>query len=388
MQHAGARLFCVVTGLYWFSMYTYVPILPVYATSLGASHEMIGLIVGAYGLTQMLLRIPLGIASDMKNKRKPFIVAGALITGLSAVGMWLFPYVTALLMFRAMSGIAAAAWVVFPVLFTGYFAGQSAKAIGYLNFANFGGQFAGILAGSLAAQHWGREYTFVLAALGGAAGLLLSLFIEERAEVVRKPAKITELVAIAKNKNLLKASLLAVISQIISYSTVFAFTPVFAKQIGASSLELGILTLLSVLPTAFASAMSGTMFSRKLGEKATIILGFAVTAMACMYIPFADTIVSLYISQIIGGFGRGLAFSPLMALSLADVDQSRRATAMGFFQAVYAAGMFIGPVLAGLISSMAGLNHAFWTMGLCGICGAVATALAVKSVKVRGGQYA
>ena len=39
-------LFCVVTVLYWFSLYTYVPILPVYASSLGASYKLVGLIVG------------------------------------------------------------------------------------------------------------------------------------------------------------------------------------------------------------------------------------------------------------------------------------------------------------------------------------------------------
>ena len=63
-------LFCLVTGLFWFSMYTYVPVLTSYIESLGASHKMAGTIVGSYGFVQMILRIPLGILSDRMHKKR------------------------------------------------------------------------------------------------------------------------------------------------------------------------------------------------------------------------------------------------------------------------------------------------------------------------------
>ena len=40
---------------------------------------MVGLVVGSYGLIQMLLRIPLGIWSDRIGKRKVFITIGVLL---------------------------------------------------------------------------------------------------------------------------------------------------------------------------------------------------------------------------------------------------------------------------------------------------------------------
>lgn len=58
------RILIIVTGLFWLSMYTYVPILALYAQRLGASYDMVGIIIGSYGLTQLLLRLPIGIASD------------------------------------------------------------------------------------------------------------------------------------------------------------------------------------------------------------------------------------------------------------------------------------------------------------------------------------
>jgi len=58
------------------SLYAYVPILSPYAESLGASYKMVGMIIGSYGFTQMLLRIPLGIISDKMGNRKLFIISG------------------------------------------------------------------------------------------------------------------------------------------------------------------------------------------------------------------------------------------------------------------------------------------------------------------------
>lgn len=60
MSQRSVNLFLAVDFLYWSSMYLYVPILAVQARDLGASMGLIGLIVGSYGLAQLMLRFPLG----------------------------------------------------------------------------------------------------------------------------------------------------------------------------------------------------------------------------------------------------------------------------------------------------------------------------------------
>ena len=83
-MNAMQSLFCVAMLLYWFSMYTYVPILPLYAASLGASYKMVGLVIGVYGITQLLLRIPQGILSDRWRKRKLFVLLAMAVSCASA----------------------------------------------------------------------------------------------------------------------------------------------------------------------------------------------------------------------------------------------------------------------------------------------------------------
>ncbi|HEX5818201.1 MAG TPA: MFS transporter [Gemmatimonadales bacterium] len=63
-----------------------VPILPYYATNLGASATVVGIIVSAFSLAQLLTATYWGRASD-RHGRRPALIAGLLVT---AVGYMLF----------------------------------------------------------------------------------------------------------------------------------------------------------------------------------------------------------------------------------------------------------------------------------------------------------
>jgi MFS family permease len=68
-------------------MFMILPVFALYASDLSTPAQpwQIGLAIGIYGLTQALLQIPMGIASD-RFGRKPVIVAGMLVF---AAGSWL-----------------------------------------------------------------------------------------------------------------------------------------------------------------------------------------------------------------------------------------------------------------------------------------------------------
>ncbi len=369
-MNATQWLFCVTITLYWFSLYTYVPILPVYASAIGASYKMVGLVVGAYGVTQLLLRIPQGVLSDRWQKRKVFVVLAMLISAVSALGMFLFPNVTALLFFRGLSGLAATAWVIIVVLFASYFSPTEApKAYGIMNSIGFAGQMAGMFAGGVIAEVWGWSSTFLLAVAAAALGLLLSLFVKENVPQVAAPMRLAQVPEIVRNFHVLMAATMAILVQLVVYGTVFGFVPVAARSLGATNFELGLLTTLSTLPSIIASMMAGTLFVRKLGLQKTLYAGFLMLAVSAAAVPFLDNMTQLYGFQFLGGFGRGLVFPLLMTLSVKSMQEETKATAMGVFQSLYALGMFVGPVMVGLVADMAGLNVGFWLCGLGGLAG-------------------
>lgn len=358
--------------LYWFSLYTYMPILPTYAQDLGAGYQLIGVILGSYGFTQVALRLPLGIISDRWEKRKVFLLAGTGLSLASGLGMWLFADVYALLFFRLLSGLAATGWVLQSVLFVGSFAPwEATKAMGLITaIVNFG-EMTAMFVGGLVAQYYGPQQTFLLAAAASLPALAANLAIREKAGPQgREPVKIAEVFAMARDWTLTLPAVLGLLVQVYSFGTVFGFVPLVLKDLGASYAEIGLLPTIFILPGIAASVFSGTFFARRFSERGLVAVCLLVQAAAAFVTPFLGSVAAVLAVQVVAGFARGLVFPILMSLSIKGVAASRQATAMGYFQAIYGLGMFLGPLLVGAISQAAGMDWGFGAVGLLVAAGA------------------
>ncbi len=358
LRGAPLRLIAA-TVAFWASLYLYVSILSPYAETVGASMTLVGLIVSSYGFSQLVLRIPVGIWSDRLGRRKPFIVAAFACSAVA--GAWLAaasgPW--GVLAARTLSGVAATMWVVLSVLFAGYFPPERAGyAMSLLTFSMTAAQLAATLVGGLIAEAWGWRAPFWGAVIVAAVGFALTLRIEEGRA---KPVGLSfgELARVGRARSLLLFSLLGALHQFNTWVTLYGFTPNHAVALGASRAALGWLSFASAAPIALASLASGTWVVRFLSERQMVLTGFAVTAAATVAIPLAPSLEALFVSQFLGGFGRGLVFPVLMGLVVKSVPPQKRATAMGFFQSIYALGMFAGPALAGVVAEWWGLTGAF-----------------------------
>ena len=377
------------TFFMWFSIYSYQSnFTPYLENSLKFSPVMIGLIIGSYGFTQMILRIPLGILSDKLGTRKLFIIIGVAFTFISALFLFLFDNFYIVLFARASVGIAASTWVSFTVLFSGYYNQNNAvKAVGALNFFNNTGQLAAIILGSLLVSFtvWQDKSAFMLAFIGGLIAFILSFMIYEDRDKLRKalknhtaklipdsPArpKITEILS---NRTLIIVSIIGMVSQLITFSTVFGFTPAYAKEIlNINAFENGILMTFSYLPTAFGSLFLGKFLAGKIKEYNLVFFGMLLLGLTTFTIPFVKIYWLLVATQIIAGFGRGISFPLLMGLSIKKIPEAARGAAMGIFQAVYSFGMFFGPFITGVIKEKFELGAAFILIGsVCFLCSLV-----------------
>jgi len=373
-------LFYLVTVLFWFSLYAYVPYITPYTEELGVNLRLNGLIVSAYGFWQMIVRFPLGIFSDRLRKRKIFIIIGLCFAAVSGVCVFFFPHPFAMLLSRSFGGIAAASWVTFAILNAGYFQPEDTiKSVGYINAANAVGRLGAFLAGGFVAERFGIPYAFLLGGLAGLIGMFLGAgIIEKKPAVQKEPLKITELLKIARNRQLLCVSLLGVLSQMITFATTFGFTPMTAVQLGASNFQLGLLGMTSALPGLLLSPLAGTVLPKKFGVKYTLVVGFAVMGLATAAIPLCGNLWQLFAVQLLSSSGGTVVFTLLMGLCIYGIPNEQRATAMGFFQAVYGLGMFLGPFIMGWLSFGVGLNAAFNFIGGIGVVGMTAVIIFVK----------
>jgi MFS family permease len=366
MAAQGARRYLTISYilavlLFWASLYMYVPILPIHARRLGADDAMIGVIVGSYGLAQLILRIPLGAISDRLGKRKPFVLAGFVASAASALALALARTPAQLFFARLLGGIAACSWVTITVLFAAFYPPQAAvRATSLLGFASSTGQMAATFAGGLAAARWGHVAPFLSGALLAAAGLLPMLAVREPAQEPGSIPSLRQILRVLVRPFLLLVSLVAALLQYATFATSYAFVPVYAaERLGLTAAQVGALTSLVLLPYALVSAVVAGLASR-FGERELVTLGLAVVALATALVPATHSFSWLLLARLLFGLGSGLTYPVLMGMSIKAVPQQERATAMGAFQAIYALGMTAGPALSGLVSQSLSLPAVFW----------------------------
>lgn len=369
-------LLLAVTFFFWFALYTYPAILTPYLTELGASLTAAGIVVGSYGLTQTLLRLPAGILSDRWRNKKIFVVAGLFFSLLSALGLYFFSEIWLILLFRAMAGISAATWVHSSTLYLSYFPTEaSSRAMGRLSFVNNIGLMSAMLAGSFLAQAAGWPLAFLLAAAVAAVGLLLSLLVRDHQPDRNTPVPtVRSALTIGRDHTLFWTSILALLSQLVNFATTQGFVPEFASQLGASRGTIGLLSAFALLPRAIAALLGGSLLARWFRLRTLIITGFILTGLFTCLLPLVHSLPLLFIFQFAAGIGSGFQMTLLMSICTRTIPVSQKASAMGFYQAVYGIGMVTGPVLIGGLADAFSLGTGFVIAGL--------VALATASVAV------
>ncbi|MHB1414543.1 MAG: MFS transporter [Chloroflexota bacterium] len=374
-------LFVATTFFFWASLYIYVPILPSHAQEMGASFGMVGLIVGAYGVTQFLLRIPLGVLSDHLGRRKPFIFSGMLAVGLGALGLALSGDPWLLFLARALTGVGASSWVAFTVLFSSYFPpGRAVRAMSLVTFVTGMAQVVSTYAGGQIAEALGPVMPFYFAVGLAGLGYVMAGRVKEEANPPADGLSMRRVVRIMAVPLLLTVSGIAAVNQYVMFVTTYTFTPLFAEQLGASQADLGLLVTATLLPYTFGM-LTTSWLSERMDDRLVVGWGLGLSAVAVFATPMVPSLTLLIAVQAVSGFGRGLAFPVLMGLSIRAVPQHERATAMGVFQSLYSIGMFGGPMLGGAIADAFGLPSVFFSTSAISLLAALLAIVVIPTRK-------
>ncbi len=115
MTNAERRAVATLAGIFGLRMlglFLLLPVLALYAEQLqGNTPLLVGLAVGAHGLTQAMFQIPYGLLSDRLG-RKPVIAAGLLVFALGSVVAALADDIWGVIVGRALQGAGAIAAAV------------------------------------------------------------------------------------------------------------------------------------------------------------------------------------------------------------------------------------------------------------------------------------
>lgn len=356
-----------MTLFFWLSGYVFVPFLSTYGAGMTKNAALVGLMLGSYGWAQIVLRLPIGIISDRFNNRRIFIRIGCFLLGISAMGFYLSPNIYWLIACRTLTGVSASVWVAMSVLFGSYFDPKDkVKALTLLNACNLLGQmFAAIVAIPVTAA-FGMRSSFLIAAVAGLVPFVISLTLEDR-KLERQPLRFSELLAVGRTKWVLGVSTMCILSQLMNFATNSGFTPQLALSLGAQPSLLSWILLLSTAGGAIVSFLSPRFLIERLGALNSVVILLTIQALTCLAQPLAPTLPVLLFIVFINGMARGTAISLMLGLVIMPFPYEKQAAAMGFYQALYALGITLGPTIAGAVMQAGGLAMGFYVVGLIGL---------------------
>jgi MFS family permease len=323
-----------------------------------------------YGLWQAIVRLPLGIAADWLGRRLPFILGGIILTGLGAWVMGAADDALGLGIGRAITGLAAGTWVPLLVAFSSLFpAKEAVRATSILvSVQSVGRVVATSVTGSLN-QLGGYSLAFNVAAGIAALALLIVLPARERPKPIRPPT-LGGIRRLATRRDVLVPALLAAVNQYVNWGIAFGFLLIVAEELGASDVAVSLLMSLHLGLLAVGSMLSAAIVKRT-GARRLVLFA---TLLMCAGLGLAGLVPSLpsvFAAQACLGLAHGLSYPNLMGMSIREVADRERTTAMGLHQAVYAVGMFAGPWLSGELADAMNIRSMFGVTALVALAGAL-----------------
>ena len=351
-------LYSAIAFLFWTSLYIYVPTLPVYVESKSNSLASVGVVLSMYGLWQAIIRLPLGIASALVGRRKLFIIVGVALSGLGAWVMATSGDVQGLIIGRAITGLAAGTWVLIIVAFSGFFdPDEAVKATSMLTLlASTGRVISTGITGTLN-DIGGYALAFYVAMAAAALAIVILLPAHEKKQASQS-LSVRSIGKLIARRDVLIPSLLNAVNQYINWTVTFGFLPILARQFGASDVMQSAMVSINVLITIVGSFLATTTVNR-IGAPTLALLSFVALTLGVGFAGLASALPLLFVAQICMGIAWGIGNPVLMGMSIENVVEADRTTAMGLHQAVYGIGMFAGSGVSGVLADALGIRQTF-----------------------------
>jgi MFS family permease len=353
-----------------------LPVLPRYVHGpLDHGDVAVGIVIGAYAVTGLLLRPVAGRLADTHG-RKPTVLVGTLLVALSGFlylpSLGLAGLIAARLVLGAGEGgvyTAGSAWIVDLAP-----AERRGRVLGLYGLAVWGALSIGPLLGQLLLDHGGYDAVWIFAATMPLLGALIALFARDPFVPLEhaEPHPLIAPEAVGPGFAIALASL--------GYAAVATFIVLHleARGVGHGAAVFGAFAAMIVI----ARLVLGDLPDRVGAAPVAIAATLGEAAGLCLIAVAHSLPVALA-----GGMVMGAAFSllnpSLMLIALGRVSQEARGAAMGTYTAFFDAGVGLGAPLAGLVAALADYEAAFIFAAM--ISGAAAAMIALSSRRTQPG---
>lgn len=354
-----------------------VPIIPLFAKSMGASLAAVGIIVTMRGVGTLAMDLPAGmLVASLGNHRTLLlssvgVVITALLTGfvrsivpLAALTLFLGSFQSAWMMSRLHYVRQAV-----PVH-------QRGRALSMIGGTVRTGSFAGPIVGGYVGHLFGLASVYFVQ--GGVALLALILIFATRSQFHRREAtdegqagmlRRIGSVALSQRRVLLTGGLVVLALGVLRSSRQILI-PLWGNSIGLNVASVGLVVGLSSGIDMLLFYPAGLIMDR-LGRKWAMIPCLVILSTAFFLLPLAGSIGALIAVGLVAGLGNGFGSGIVMTLGADFAPDGVTGEFLGLWRLIGDVGTASGPAAVGAIAGALTLAVSPLFVGVVGVLGAI-----------------
>ena len=349
----------LIISLRFLGLFIVLPVLSVYALKLEGSNELlIGIAIGGYAATQMLLQVPFGMLSD-KIGRKTTLAFGLVIFILGSLVCAYSNDIYTLILGRLLQGAGAIGAVATAMISDMVKEEQRAKAM-----AMMGGSIAlafalSMVLGPLIGGNYGVDKLFLLTAFFATVAIVI-LYIK-----LPHPPKIThdyennkeEIIATLKDTNLLKMNITNMLQKGMMTLAFLIIPIMMVREFGYHKSELWHVYLPSMVLGILAMGFSAVMGEKKKKPKLVLIIGILLFGLAYAIMGFSSSSLGFIVGVMVFFIGFNIHEPLLQSLASKYAKIHQKGTALGIFNSFGYLGTFVGALWGGHILKWYGIEY-------------------------------
>ena len=362
-EKRAATALATIFSFRMLGLFMILPVFAIYAEGMGeVSHIQVGLAIGIYGLTQAMLQIPFGMASDRLG-RKPVIVFGLLIFIAGSVVAAYAETIEMIIAGRALQGAGAVAAAVMALLSDPTQEEHRTKAMALVGMS-IGFAFVGAMVlGPILNGFIGVPGLFGLTAVLGVVGIVIMIWVVPNPKEIHfhhdTEAEPTQFGSILKDAQLMRLNLgIFILHMVLTASFITIPHMLLDSGLAANDhwmlyLPVLVLAMGIIIPFIIAAEKHHKMKSVFVGAIGLLVLVMATLAWNNAGLWTIGILLFLFFA------GFNLLEASLPSLVSKFAPAASKGSAMGIYSTSQFLGAFTGGVAGGAVLGQFGATGLF-----------------------------
>ncbi|WP_404800826.1 MFS transporter [Guptibacillus algicola] len=322
-----------------------LPTLPLFVNKLGGSDQLIGLVVGVFTLSALLIRPWSGHMLESYGRRFVYLIG--LFVFVLSVGSYAFTGSLALLfLMRIVQGLGwgMSTTAVGTIATDLIPPKRRGEGMGYFGLAGNLAMAFGPALGLLLIPFINFSGLFMIAAGGGLTAFFIAAFIHYKP--TDKPTEKRKRWDVFEKTALMPSVLLFFITMV--FGGIATFLPLYTTSLGVDGIELYF--VIFAFSLMFVRTFAGKIYDRK-GHKAVFLPGTLLVFVAMIDLSLLSNEFMLLTAALLFGMGFGTVLPALQAWAVQEAPLNRKGMANATFFSFFDLGVGLGAILFGLIAS-------------------------------------